>query len=49
MLKKSLILVVLSLILLTTATYAFAQCGMGGQAKDQKVACCQCCCCRSAK
>lgn len=49
MLKKSLILVVLSLILLTATTYAFAQCAMGGQNKDQKATCGQCCCCKCAR
>lgn len=45
MLRNSLMLVVLSLLLLTSATYAFAQCSMASQNKDQKVACCQCRCC----
>ena len=49
MLKKFVAGVILSLLLATLVSYAFAQCNPDRQMKDQKVTACQCCCCNCAK
>jgi len=46
MVKKMIALTALVVMLMSIATYSFAQCKMNNVAKGEQGGCCGCCCCK---